>query len=149
VLYESGNITFYLRVDKDGRLLMGGRGPQRSVSEESHLGYLSDYARRLWPMIGSVEWEKAWNGQLAMTADHYPHVHEIEPGLIACLGYNGRGVALSTAMGGELARFILGKDPRDMALPLTPVRSIPFHALWRLGVAAKILEGRIRDRFGF
>jgi glycine/D-amino acid oxidase-like deaminating enzyme len=148
VLYESGNITFYLRVDKDGRLLMGGRGPQRPVSEASHLGYLSDYARRLWPIIGRVKWEKAWNGQLAMTADQYPHAHEIEPGLVACLGYNGRGVALSTALGSELARFVLGKDRRELALPFTPVRPIPFHAFWRAGVAVKIAEGRIRDRFG-
>jgi glycine/D-amino acid oxidase-like deaminating enzyme len=148
VLYESGNITIYLRVDHDGRLLIGGRGPQHPLSDSSQLGYLSDYARRLWPSIGDIAWEKAWNGQLAMTADHYPHLHEIEPGLIASLGCNGRGVALSTAMGGELARLALGKNPRDLALPVTPVRPIPLHAFWRTGVATKIVEGRIRDRLG-
>lgn len=148
VLYESGNITIYLRVDKDDRLLIGGRGPQHPLSDASQLGYLSDYAQHLWPFIGRVTWEKAWNGQLAMTKDHYPHIHEIEPGLVACLGCNGRGVALLTAMGGELAKYALGKDSSALALPLTPVRPIPFHAFWRAGVAAKIMEGRVRDRLG-
>jgi glycine/D-amino acid oxidase-like deaminating enzyme len=148
VLYESGNITIYLRVDKDGRLLMGGRGPQYPLSDASQLGYLADYAQRLWPFIGRVTWEKAWNGQLAMTKDHYPHIHEIEPGLVACLGCNGRGVALLTAMGGELAKFALGRDAHALALPLTPVKPIAFHAFWRAGVAAKIMEGRVRDRLG-
>ncbi len=32
VLYESGAITVYYRVDAGGRLLIGGRGPQHEVS---------------------------------------------------------------------------------------------------------------------
>lgn len=146
VLYESGHITVYLRVDRDGRLLMGGRGPQHPISTADAISYLAHYARRLWPIIGDVRWEKAWNGQLAMTTDHYPHLHRIEPGLIACLGYNGRGVAMATAMGHEVARLVQGAHPDDIALPLSAVTPIPFHAFWRLGVIAKVLEGRIRDR---
>ena len=70
------------------------------------------------------------------------------PGLFACLGYNGRGVALATAMGGEIARLVTGTPARDIAMPVTPIRPIPFHGFWRIGVIAKVMEGRIRDRFG-
>lgn len=63
------------------------------------------YAARLWPELGGVTWTHGWNGQLAMTLDHYPHLHEPAPGLLIGLGYNGRGVAMGT-MGRQLARRI-------------------------------------------
>lgn len=147
-LYESGHITVYLRVDQAGRLLIGGRGPQRPIGDHGPVRYLIRYAERLWPRLRGAAWTHGWNGQLAMTKDHYPHIHEAAPGLYACLGYNGRGVALSTAMGGEIARLATGTPARDIAMPVTPIRPIAFHGFWRLGVMAKVMEGRIRDRFG-
>lgn len=147
-LYESGHITVYLRVDKAGRLLVGGRGPQRPIATHGPVRYLVRYAERLWPSIAGVEWTHGWNGQLAMTTDHYPHIHLPAPGLIACLGYNGRGVALSTAMGAEIAKLALGAGPEEIAMPVLPVRPVPLHGLWRLGLMAKVLEGRLRDRLG-
>jgi glycine/D-amino acid oxidase-like deaminating enzyme len=147
-LYESGHITVYLRVDQAGRLLIGGRGPQRPITDHTPVQYLIRYAERLWPRLAGAEWTHGWNGQLAMTKDHYPHIHEAAPGLLACLGYNGRGVALSTAMGGEVAKLATGTPARDIAMPVTTITPIPFHGFWRVGVMAKVLEGRLRDRFG-
>lgn len=147
-LYESGRITVYLRVDQAGRLLVGGRGPQRPIADASPVQYLTDYAALLWPQLAGTAWTHGWNGQLAMTTDHYPHLHMPAPGLIACLGYNGRGVALSTALGAEIAKLATGTEPRDIPLPVTPIRPIAFHRFWRVGVVAKFLEGRIRDRLG-
>lgn len=148
VLYETGPITVYLRVDRDGRLIIGGRGPQRPIMDAAPVSYLIRYAERLWPAVKGAAWTHGWNGQLAMTRDHYPHIHQPAPGLFACLGYNGRGVALSTAMGGEVARLVLGADPAEIAMPVTPIRPIPLHGFWRLAVMAKVLDGRIRDRLG-
>lgn len=148
VLYESGNITVYLRVDQANRLLIGGRGPQRPIRNPDPVRYLIRYAQRLWPALGEVEWTHGWNGQLAMTADHYPHVHEPAPGLFACLGYNGRGVALSTAMGSEIAKRVTGAPGETLAMPVSPIKPIALHGFWRIGVLAKVLDGRIRDRLG-
>lgn len=148
-LYESGHITVYLRVDANNRLLIGGRGPQRPIEDDATpVAYLMRYAERLWPQVSGVAWTHAWNGQLAMTKDHYPHIHQPAPGLVCCLGYNGRGVALSTAMGREIARLATGTPAAGIDMPVSPIRPIPFHGCWRLGVLAKVLEGRVRDRFG-
>jgi glycine/D-amino acid oxidase-like deaminating enzyme len=113
VLYESGAVTVYYRVDRAQRLLIGGRGPMREISSVSAIPHLPDYARRLWPMLANVEWTHAWGGRLAMTTDHYPHIHEPAPGILACLGYNGRGVAMGTAMGEQLARRVSAPDHED------------------------------------
>ena len=81
-----------------------------------------------------------------MTPDQYPHIHEPAPGIIACLGYNGRGVAMATAMGDQIAKRILGSAEIDM--PITSLRPIPFHAFWPVAVKSIVLYGRIRDRLG-
>lgn len=148
VLYESGAITVYLRRDRANRLLIGGRGPQRPIHDPAPVRYLTRYAARLWPVLHDIEWTHGWNGQLAMTRDHYPHVHEPAPGLFACLGYNGRGVALATAMGAEIARRVAGAPADTLCMPTSPIAPIRFHGLWRAAVTAKVLEGRIRDRVG-
>src|SRR5271167_1014053 len=102
-LYEIGTVTVYYRIDGGGRLLIGGRGPMREIAKAASVPHLLGYAHKLWPALRSVPWTHAWGGRLAMTTDQYPHIHEPAPGIIACLGYNGRGVALSTAMGVQLA----------------------------------------------
>jgi len=147
-LYETGRVTVYYRMDRANRLLIGGRGPQRPISGVAPIRFLTDYATRLWPAFGDMRWTHGWNGQLAMTTDHYPHLHEPAPGVIAALGYNGRGVAMATAMGGQIARRLLGAQAEALDMPLTSIRPIPFHGFWRLAVTAKLWEGRILDRLG-
>jgi glycine/D-amino acid oxidase-like deaminating enzyme len=144
-LYELGQVTVYYRLDEQNRLLMGGRCQQRPVSTPEQMKFLMRYAHRLWPQLKSFKFTHGWNGQLAITTDHYPHIHEPADGVLVCLGYNGRGVAMSTAMGPELARRIIGGKSAEMNMPVTQLKGIPFHSLWRLGVAACISYGRVRD----
>lgn len=148
-LYEVGRITVYARVDAANRLLIGGRSVQREVTRADELRYLSDYAARLWPGTAALRWTHGWAGRLAITTDHYPHLHEPAPGLHAALGYNGRGVAMATMLGQQLARRVAGASPAEIDMPVTDIRTIPLHAAWRLGVEARILAGRIQDRLGF
>jgi glycine/D-amino acid oxidase-like deaminating enzyme len=147
VLYESGAITVYYRIDSDRRLLIGGRGPMREIDSAGAIPHLTAYARELWPILEGVRWTHAWGGRLAMTRDHYPHVHEPERGVLVCLGYNGRGVAMATAMGAQLARRITRPElPFDM--PVTDMKTIALHPFWPAGVKAAILYGRMSDFLG-
>ena len=147
VLYESGAITVYYRVDCGGRLLMGGRGPMSEVTSTAPMTHLLDYARKLWPALRHIAWTHAWGGRLAMTRDEYPHFHEPANGVIACVAYNGRGIAMATTMGRLVARRIL--DPAgECDMPITSLRPIGMHALWPLAVRAAILRGQIADFLG-
>jgi len=147
VLYESGTVTVYYRVDGGGRLLIGGRGSGREVGAPTALPHLLTYARALWPVLAHTRWSHAWGGRLAMTADQYPHTHEPAHGVLVCMGYNGRGVALSTAMGAQLAMRI--RDPAArFDMPITDMRTIRLHGLWPLAVRAAIAHGRLRDFLG-
>lgn len=142
VLYEHESITVYYRIDEAGRLLIGGRSRLRPIDGPGALTMLMRYARRLWPFLGDVTWTHGWNGQLAVTLDHYPHLHEPASNLIAALGYNGRGVAMATVMGGEIARRIGGVPSHELDFPVLPIKPIPFHACWPIGATARIAYGR-------
>jgi glycine/D-amino acid oxidase-like deaminating enzyme len=148
VLYESGNITVYYRIDQQNRLLMGGRGPMRWIRHASDIAYLTQYAERLWPQLKGASWTHGWNSRLAITADHYPHLHEPAENLLMSLGCNGRGVALSTAMGEQLARRLVGARAAEIDMPITDIKPIAMHAFWPLAVKSVVLAGRLRDRLG-
>jgi glycine/D-amino acid oxidase-like deaminating enzyme len=148
VLYELGSVTVYYRVDIGNRLLIGGRSSLRDMQGPDGFRYLQRHALRLWPALQPVTWTHGWNGQLGMTADHYPHLHEPAPDVLISLGYNGRGVAMATAMGGIIARRIGGEPAESLDMPVTGMRPIPFHALWPLAVQGRLTWGRLSDRMG-
>jgi glycine/D-amino acid oxidase-like deaminating enzyme len=148
VLYELGSVTVYYRIDVANRLLIGGRSGLRDMEGPEGFRYLQRYALKLWPALRSVTWTHGWNGQLGMTADHYPHLHEPEPDVLMALGYNGRGVAMATAMGAIIARRIGGEVADSLDMPFTDIKPIPFHGLWPLAVQGRLTWGRLRDRMG-
>lgn len=149
VLYESGLVTVYYRVDGQNRLIIGGRGPMRPISSPTTLGPIARHALALWPGLAGIGWQTAWGGRVAVTTDHMPHVHELAPGLIAAYGYNGRGVALASALGGPMATHLSGAMPAsDLPIPLGAMQPIRFHRFWPLGVHATIAWSRLRNAIG-
>lgn len=144
VLYEQADITVYYRKDTAGRLLMGGRSPSRALVA-GDTAFLRRYAATLWPGLKEIRWTHDWNGQLAITTDHMPHIHETAPGLISVLGCNGRGVALMTALGRRIARYMALDEQDALIPPVSAVKPILFHHFWKLGVALRVTQGRILD----
>ena len=132
-------ILFYFRLDPDGRLLMGGRGPLNDTGDPALFARLEAVAARFFPQIDAPQWEHRWSGRVALTADHLPHLHEPRPDLLIGLGYNGRGVAMATRMGKLLADRPLGASPAELGWPVTPLTPIPLHA-WRGPVMTLVLH---------
>jgi len=149
VLYEHEDITVYYRLDVSNRLLMGGRSRLRTLESPDDFQDLIAYTKRLWPFIGNLNWTHGWNGQLALTLDHYPHLYEPARNVIACLGYNGRGVAMATTMGSEIARRIAGTPAKELDMPVrSALEPIRFHRFWPIGVAARVAYGRVVRAIG-
>jgi glycine/D-amino acid oxidase-like deaminating enzyme len=100
-------------------------------------------ACRLYPQLADIGWDFGWGGYVAVTREHTPRLMRLAPGVFAGLGYNGRGVAMATMMGKQLALAILGEDPDMMVEEL---RQIPFHGLRQIGVSWHLLTGGWLDR---
>ncbi|MFP6746619.1 MAG: FAD-binding oxidoreductase [Alphaproteobacteria bacterium] len=82
-----------------------------------------------FPQIERPEVEYVWEGIIAMTYERLPRYHELAGGVIAALGYSGRGIALGTAVGRMMARRALGTPASEMALPPLPLKPWPMHDL--------------------
>ena len=145
VVSDLRRILFYFRLDPEGRLLMGGRGPLDDRGDPALFARLEATARRIFPGLGSPRWTHRWSGRVALTADHVPHLHEPRPGVLIGLGYNGRGVAMATVMGRLLAERALGASPADLGWPVTSIEPIRLHRFRLPAMAAVVHWKRFQD----
>ena len=129
-LWDTGKVMFNYRRDARDRLLIGTMGRVIGTKDRglSHRWAKKQIAR-VFPDLGPVEFEEAWHGQIAMTPDHLPRVHQLEQGLWTAIGYNGRGITTGTLFGQALADLLTGMDPSDLPLPVTELAQAPRSAL--------------------
>jgi glycine/D-amino acid oxidase-like deaminating enzyme len=144
---DSRRILVYYRRGPEGRVILGGRGRMGLPRTADDWRHLHRALLRLYPALADVAIEKRWFGRVAMTPDHLPHVHEPQPGLLAVVGCQGRGVGLMVALGERLAAYFRDGDQRAIPLPLSPIRPIPLHRFRRVGIAALITWYRTLDAF--
>lgn len=143
---DTRRLLWYFRRDAHGRLIMGGRAPYRENLGPADAGYVRNAVNRLYPQLASTPFEFHWAGRVAMTQDHIPHLHRLDSGLWAALGYNGRGVGMATLLGRFLAELASGTAPKDIPFPVTSMQPIFGYPFTRL--AARVLTGyyRVRDQ---
>ncbi|MEM6743444.1 MAG: FAD-dependent oxidoreductase [Pseudomonadota bacterium] len=146
VLSETRKLAFYMRRDADGRLIFGGRGTSGASHSVRLQNALEAAMRRMFPQVGDAPVEHAWSGHVAITLDGLPRVHQPAPGLWCALGYNGRGVAMSTALGRALADHLATGAP--LPLPETALKPLPWHALRRPAIGVGTAYHWVRDALG-
>lgn len=144
VCSDARRLLLYFKMDAQGRLLLGGRGPFAEPTRAGDWTHLERSMVMLFPQLAGVVVEYRWSGRIALNQSVLPQLHEPQPGLSILMGYNGRGIAMSTMLGKHLAARVAGTDS-DFPFPVTPIRSIPFHSLQRLYVAAGITYYRMLD----
>jgi glycine/D-amino acid oxidase-like deaminating enzyme len=142
---DTRRLLRYFRLDPEGRLLMGGRGSFDGENRPDRYERLRRAAQRLYPQLGEPDWEFFWSGKIALTADHLPHIHEPKPGVLAGLGYNGRGVAMASRMGKLLADYVSGASAETLGLPITRIKPLPFWSLRKPVLGVLINWYRLRD----
>jgi glycine/D-amino acid oxidase-like deaminating enzyme len=143
---DTRRLLQYYRLDHMGRLVVGGRG--RFLDSEDPRFY-ADVVRGLkglYPHLGEPELEFFWCGRVAITLGHMLHLHELAPGVTAAIGYNGRGVAMATAVGKLLAERARGTALEELPLPASPLRPIPFHGLCQPAVSMAVTWKKLLDR---
>jgi glycine/D-amino acid oxidase-like deaminating enzyme len=119
----------YFRRDAAGRLIMGGPATLRRLVGRHQIRHLSRTIDRLFPqLVGRYRVSHFWSGDVAVTPDHLPHLHDFGSGAYAFVGCNGRGLALSTAMGGVLAKLVTGAEPKTVPVPIVTMQTLPAYA---------------------
>jgi glycine/D-amino acid oxidase-like deaminating enzyme len=142
---DTRRLLRYFRLDAGGRLVLGSRGSFAPTPGVRAVQRHYRAVHQIYPQLEGLPFEYHWSGLVAITRDHLPHLHELAPGLLAGLGYNGRGVAMATMMGRLLARFALGVPAAELGFPVTAVRPVPLHALSGIAARAAIQYLRVAD----
>ena len=141
---ETVRIQVYYKKDAAGRFLIGGRGPVWGQLEDFPATLVRAAAERYFPALKGAEWPFKWGGYVAMTFDHAPKLMRLAPGVLAAMGCNGRGLAMATAFGREMALEVLGEGAE---MPISGAYRTPFHAFRNFGVWGSIVKSRVLDRF--
>ena len=139
----------YARREPGNRVVYGSIGYQRPFGGIGGFHWLLADVKRIFPSLAEAKWRYRWGGQIALTTDRLPHLHEPAPNLVAGLGYNGRGVAMAHVMGRILAERVLGTPAADLPIPTTPIGTMPLRSTQVFGAAIAIPWMRLRDRMEF
>ncbi|MBC7476592.1 MAG: FAD-binding oxidoreductase [Pseudorhodobacter sp.] len=137
---------FTFRFDDDNRLISGGMHILSPGAEARVPAAIHRRLARILNLADLPALAYAWSGMASVMPDYLPRVIELAPNLVAGFACNGRGIALTTAMGRELADWAAGKPLTDLAIPLKLASPIPLHALTRLAPNALLPLSMLRDR---
>lgn len=137
---------FTFRFDADNRLISGGMHILNAGAD-------TRVPQTIWRRLGRhldlpdlPPLAYGWSGMAAVEPDFLPHLLELGPGLIAGRACNGRGIAMTTAMGKALADWAAGAEARDLPLPFAQPAPIPFQALLRYAPNMLLGWSMLRDR---
>ena len=139
-----GDLHFF-RWDAQGRLVTGAALAVPLGWRVRAAARAAERVQKVFPQMGRPQFDYVWHGFVGITWDRLPHCHELAPGVLAFVGCNGRGVALATSIGGELARAVLGASVADLPMPFTPLAPFPAHGIARKFTSFPILLYRRRD----
>jgi len=142
---DKRRLILYMRYDRDGRLCVGDHGPTRDGFCLADFNAVKRRALGVFPQLEGVQWDYHWGGRLGMTKSGLPFMYEVAPGLIAGMGFNGRGVGMGTMMGQQLARYAITGDPDACAFPLSIPDTFTLHRFHREGVNMAVKWFALQD----
>ncbi len=135
---------FSFRFDRDNRLISGGIAALPFGAEARIARHILRRLARLLELDATPRADFVWQGTAALTMDFLPRLLRPAPGLLAVLGFNGRGIALATAFGKVLADLARDEDVPP-PLPIAEAAPIAAHWLVRHGPRFYIPWARARD----
>lgn len=117
--WDTATVMSSFRMDASGRLIFGGMCDRESALGNVHDTWAGKSLARLFPTLGKVDFEHAWQGRIAMSKDYIPKILDLGLKGLCCIGYSGRGIGPGTVFGAECAKALLGNDQSD--LPMQPI----------------------------
>ncbi|WP_281992730.1 NAD(P)/FAD-dependent oxidoreductase [Sulfitobacter geojensis] len=139
---------YYARYDAGNRLIFGCVGSNDSARTLGGVGRLMNGLHTVFPQLKDIGIECTWAGRIGVTQDMMPRMFEPAPGVLAGVGFSGRGIAMTSVMGRSLARKVLGGHNDDLPFPVSTINPIPFHEISRRMVPLMAPSMSVKDRAG-
>jgi glycine/D-amino acid oxidase-like deaminating enzyme len=129
-LTDSSANVFTIRFDRDGRLIT-------ACSANSELGFealsqaINSRLASTLTAYRETPLQYGWMGTAWLNSNLLARLVAVDHGLYAVQACNGRGLALNTIIGREVARLLEAPGAYDPAIPLEPPRRVPGYGLAR------------------
>lgn len=118
---DTRQMFYNFRPTPDGRRLLFACDYLKEGSAESRALHIRAQLVRLFPMLRGIRISHCWNGSLALTRDHLPHLLS-NNGAIWCIGGN---IAMAIRLGLSAASLATGADARDIRLLRAKTQTFP------------------------
>lgn len=116
--WNTATIMTSLRRDEAGRLIIGAVGNIEGPTRDIHYQWAKHRLRQMFPYLEAIEFDHAWHGRIAFSADHLPHMVKFGPNALSIFGYSGRGIGPGSVFGKAAAEYLLGGN--EEVLPIEP-----------------------------
>jgi glycine/D-amino acid oxidase-like deaminating enzyme len=144
---DTRRLILYAQRTRDHRLVLGGRASFTLTDRAADYDVLRRVLTGLFPQLRDTPIDYRWVGRVALTRDHLPHLHAPAPGLLIAVGFNGKGVAMTSLMGKIIADHIRA-PAAPPAYPITDISPFPFHALRQPVLHLAMSYQTLMDRLG-
>ncbi|GAB4170026.1 MAG: FAD-dependent oxidoreductase [Thalassobaculales bacterium] len=135
----------YARYARGGRLVIGGNllswHSAENRAKESRAAMLAE----LFPPLAGIGFDHYWEGYVGVVPERLPRLVRLAKGVVAAMGYSGRGVAFATALGPVLADWLTGTPDDALPLPVAAPRPIPAYPVARAVARLMPLVNRWQD----
>jgi glycine/D-amino acid oxidase-like deaminating enzyme len=152
-LTDSSTDVFSIRFDTAGRLITAYPGGRRRVDAAQLDPLVNRRLESMIPDYRATALEYVWHGTAWLNSSLLPRVSLVEDGLMAVQACNGRGIAMNTIIGRELAQWIADPTAGLPGVPLEAPRRVAGFAFARylpeLMIGGAALAKRTLERLGW
>lgn len=119
--WDTAMVMSSFRLDKAGRLIMGGIGALDHIASQTHLSWAKRKVHQIFHQLPEQTFEHAWFGDISVTSNHIPKIINHANNALSIFGYSGRGIAPGTLFGQAAAKMLATDNVSE--LPIAPVDS--------------------------
>lgn len=145
-LADTRRAIYYSRYDRDRRLIFGCVGSTEDPAVLGGIKRLKRGLRIVFPQLEDTEIETFWGGTIAVTPEMMPHLHEPAPGVLAAIGFSGRGIAMTSVMARAVVQKLLGAGDDTLPFPVLPIKPIPLHGAIKRAIPLAAPAMTFRDQ---
>ncbi|MGH1353591.1 MAG: NAD(P)/FAD-dependent oxidoreductase [Thalassovita sp.] len=127
--WDTGLVMSSIRIDAEGRLVIGGLGNAKGAGAIVHEAWARRKLAFFYPELADVAFAHCWTGDIAMTSDHIPKVVRIGPSALSVFGYSGRGIGPGTVFGQSAARALLFGETNSLPVEICETHTESFASL--------------------
>jgi glycine/D-amino acid oxidase-like deaminating enzyme len=144
--------VFSIRFDIDGRLITAYPMSERLRDPEKLTELVNRRLGSMLPAFQPTPLDYAWAGTAWLNSDLLPRIITLGNGMFAVQACNGRGIALSTALGIAFGQWLADGASAECAIPIQQPRAVPGYVLARylpgLLMKMSLARQRLRRTFG-